>query len=86
MLLQEEEGTTLLVTTHLMEEAERYCDRIAIMDFGRLAAQGTPQELKDEYGVATVEDVFTAATGHELEEGGSFRDVRRQRRLSRRLG
>ncbi len=84
--LQDEEGTTLLVTTHLMEEAERYCDRIAIMDFGRLAVQGTPQELKDEYGVATVEDVFTAATGHELEEGGSFRDVRRQRRLSRRLG
>jgi ABC-2 type transport system ATP-binding protein len=84
--LRDEEGTTLLVTTHLMEEAERYCDRIAIMDFGRLAAQGTPQELKDEYGVATVEDVFTAATGHEIEEGGSFRDVRRQRRLSRRLG
>jgi ABC-2 type transport system ATP-binding protein len=84
--LQEEEGTALLVTTHLMDEAERQCDRIAIMDLGRLAAQGTPQELRDEYGGASLDDVFSAATGRELEEGGAFRDVRRQRRLSRRLG
>ena len=84
--LRDEEGTTLLMTTHLMEEAERHCERIAIMDLGRLAAQGTPQELKDEFGAASLDDVFAAATGRELEEGGRFRDVRRQRRLSRRLG
>ena len=84
--LRAEEGTTLLVTTHLMDEAERYCERIAIMDFGRLAAQGTPQELRDEFGAESLDDVFAAATGHEIVEGGSFRDVRRQRRLSRRLG
>jgi ABC-2 type transport system ATP-binding protein len=87
LALREEEGTTLLVTTHLMEEAERYCERLAIMDLGRLAAQGTPQELRDEFAAASLDDVFAAATGHELaEQGGGFRDVRRQRRLSRRLG
>jgi ABC-2 type transport system ATP-binding protein len=84
--LREDAGTTLLVTTHQMEEAERQCDRIAIMDLGTLAAQGTPAELKEEYGVATLDDVFTAATGRTIEEGGSFRDARRSRRISRRLG
>jgi ABC-2 type transport system ATP-binding protein len=86
LALREEEGTTLLVTKHLMEEAERYCERIAIMDLGRLVAQGTPQELREEHGAPTLDDVFAAATGRELEQGGGFRDVRRQRRLSRRLG
>ncbi len=84
--LREEVGTTLLVTTHQMEEAERQCDRIAIMDLGRLVAQGTPDELCNEYGVQSLDDVFTAATGRTIEEGGSFRDARRSRRLSRRLG
>jgi ABC-2 type transport system ATP-binding protein len=84
--LRRSEGTTIVVTTHLMEEAERECERIAIMDLGRLVAQGTPQELRDRYAAASLDDVFAEATGHELEEGGSFRDVRRQRRLSRRLG
>ena len=83
---RESAGTTLLVTTHQMEEAERQCDRIAIMDLGHLAAQGTPAELCEEYGVETLDDVFTAATGRTIEEGGSFRDARRSRRLSRRLG
>ena len=86
--LREQVGTTLLVTTHLMEEAERQCGRIAIMDLGRLVAQGTPQELRDAHGAATLEDVFTSATGHGIEDGGGggLRDARARRRLSRRLG
>ncbi|MBV8080935.1 MAG: ATP-binding cassette domain-containing protein [Actinobacteria bacterium] len=84
--LREEAGTTLLVTTHQMEEAERQCDRIAIMDLGQLVAQGTPAELTAQFGVPTLDDVFTAATGRTIHEGGSFRDARRSRRLSRRLG
>jgi ABC-2 type transport system ATP-binding protein len=84
--LRAEAGTTLLVTTHQMEEAERQCDRIAIMDLGRLVAQGTPAELCDEFEVDTLDEVFSAATGRTIEEGGSFRDARRSRRLSRRLG
>jgi ABC-2 type transport system ATP-binding protein len=84
--LREEAGTTLLVTTHQMEEAERQCERIAILDVGALVAQGSPEQLCEEFGVPTLDDVFTAATGHGIEEGGRLRDVRAGRRLSRRLG
>ena len=48
-LLREEEGITVLVTTHLMEEAER-CDRLAILAEGRVAGLGTPAELKNAIG------------------------------------
>jgi ABC-2 type transport system ATP-binding protein len=84
-ILREEAGTTILVTTHLMEEAERRCDRIAIMDRGAIAALGPPEELRRGHAAATLEDVFTDVTGGRLEEGGSFRDVRAGRRRSRRL-
>jgi ABC-2 type transport system ATP-binding protein len=84
--LREEAGTTLLVTTHQMEEAERHCDRIAIMDQGMLVAQGRPAALRAQFDVQTLDDVFTATTVKRIEEGGSFRDARRSRRLSRRLG
>jgi ABC-2 type transport system ATP-binding protein len=47
--LRDEEGVTVLVTTHLMEEAER-CDRLAILSTGKLVALGTPAELKSEIG------------------------------------
>ena len=50
-------GTTVFVTTHYMDEAE-YCDRISIMVDGRIAALGTPAELKMQCGVSTVDDVF----------------------------
>jgi ABC-2 type transport system ATP-binding protein len=85
-LLREEAGTTLLVTTHQMDEAERQCQRIAIMDLGSLVAQGTPEELCTEFDVPSLDEVFTAATGREIDEGGNFKDVRASRRLSRRLG
>lgn len=57
-------GVTVVVTTHFMEEAE-YCDRIAIMDAGRLLAQGTPAEIRslaraEAGGVPTMEDAFIA--------------------------
>jgi ABC-2 type transport system ATP-binding protein len=84
-LLREEAGTTIFVTTHQMEEAERQCDRIAIMDRGTVAALGSPVELRRRFGVPVLEDVFTKVTGGRLEEGGSFRDVRASRRRSRRL-
>ena len=50
-------GTTVFVTTHYMDEAE-YCTRISIMVDGRIAALGTPAELKVQFGVETVDDVF----------------------------
>ena len=47
--LQQDEGTTILVTTHLMEEAER-CDRLGILNQGRMIALGTPDELRSSVG------------------------------------
>ncbi len=84
-VLREEAGTTIFVTTHQMEEAERQCERLAILDLGEIAALGSPAELKEQYAVPSLEDVFTAATGGRLEEGGGFRDVRASRKRSRRL-
>jgi len=61
-------GVTLLVTTHYMEEAERICDRLVIMDEGRIVAAGTPRELLERYEQATLEGVFLELTGHTLRE------------------
>jgi ABC-2 type transport system ATP-binding protein len=58
---------TLLLTTHYVEEAEP-CDRVAVLDHGRLAALGTPAELKRAAGVGSLEEVFLAHTGHRLAE------------------
>ena len=45
-----DEGLTVLYTTHYMEEADRLCDRLAIMDHGQIVVMGTPHELKSEIG------------------------------------
>jgi len=50
-------GTTVLVTTHYMDEAE-YCDRISIMVAGRIAAMGTPAALKEEFTVESIDELF----------------------------
>jgi ABC-2 type transport system ATP-binding protein len=50
-------GTTVFVTTHYMDEAE-YCDRVSIMVAGRIGGLGTPDELKSEFGVGTMDEVF----------------------------
>jgi ABC-2 type transport system ATP-binding protein len=50
-------GITVFVTTHYMDEAE-YCDRISIMNEGRIVALDTPAELKKKYNAGTVEEVF----------------------------
>ena len=67
-------GMTIVLTTHNMEEAESLCDRIAIMDKGKLIAEDTPQGLIDEYASEPIqetvkgnlEDVFLALTDHKL--------------------
>lgn len=51
------EGTTVFVTTHYMDEAE-YCDRVSIMVEGRIAALGTPAELKAQFDAASIDEVF----------------------------
>ena len=87
--LQKQYGTTIIVTTHLMEEADEMCTRVALMARGKLAAVGTPQELKTAMGNehATLEDVFIHYTADKLaESGSSYRNVSIERRTSGRLG
>jgi ABC-2 type transport system ATP-binding protein len=75
-----ERGHTVVLTTHYMEEAEELCDRVAIMDGGKIIALDTPQALIDQLigrgftkdrveRLANLEDVFIDMTGHELREG-----------------
>ncbi len=86
--LRKEEGTTIFMTTHMMEEADSLCDRVAIMHLGKVAALGAPAELKASIGGDSVslDDVFIHYTGNELESGGSYRETSRTRRTARRLG
>jgi ABC-2 type transport system ATP-binding protein len=74
-------GSTILITTHYMEEAERLCDRFAILNRGRLAALGTPRALRSELGASsTLDDVFEHFTGEALEAGGGYVETSRTRR------
>jgi ABC-2 type transport system ATP-binding protein len=57
------EGTTILLTTHYLEEAEQLCDRIAFMNEGRIVATGTTEELAGEYGVSSLEDAYLGLVG-----------------------
>jgi ABC-2 type transport system ATP-binding protein len=70
-------GTTVIITTHYMDEAEMLCDRIAIIDSGKIIAMATPDKLIDdlvdtgferpkEMKKANLEDVFIHLTGHAL--------------------
>jgi lipooligosaccharide transport system ATP-binding protein len=62
-----EEGVTLVLTTHYMEEAARLCDRLVIMDGGRIADEGAPGELTARHGRRDLEEVFLHLTGHGLD-------------------
>ncbi len=75
----QQQGTTIVLTTHYMDEAEYLCDRIAIMDKGKIIALDTPDrmidqlietgfERKKEMKAANLEDVFIQLTGHALND------------------
>ena len=64
-------GMTVLYTTHYMEEADRLCQRVAIMDGGKIIAMDTPHQLKSQLGdpeKVTLEDVFLKLTGRSLRD------------------
>jgi ABC-2 type transport system ATP-binding protein len=84
--LNETENVTVFLTTHYMEEAERVAHRIAIMDQGRIIAQGSSAELKRQTGADSLEQAFLALTGTSIreEEGGSIVRMRRIAKLFRR--
>ncbi|MFI9169454.1 ABC transporter ATP-binding protein [Streptomyces lincolnensis] len=93
-------GMTVLVTTHHMDEADQYCDRVGLMHHGRIRALGTPVRLRQGLGerrraagaaatdpLPTLEDVFRDIAGSGLDdESGDFRDVRSTRRTAGRVG
>ena len=86
--LAQEFRMTVFLTTHLMEEADHLCDRVAIMNLGRIAALGRPEDLKASIGKAdaTLDEVFAHYTGHQLDNGGDFREISRTRRTIARRG
>ena len=57
------EGTTILLTTHYLEEAEQLCDRVAFINAGRIVAQGSSGELAAKYGVSSLEDAYLELVG-----------------------
>ena len=58
-----QEGTTILLTTHYLEEADQLCDRIAFINKGEIVAQGTSGELSARYGVSSLEDAYLELVG-----------------------
>src|SRR6187397_1001937 len=58
-----DEGTSILLTTHYIEEAEQLCDRIAFINEGQIVGEGTSSQLADRFGVANLEDAYLALVG-----------------------
>lgn len=63
-----QQGTTLLYTTHYMEEAQELCSRIAILDNGHILEQGAPDELLRQSGARNLEELFLGLTGKQLRD------------------
>jgi ABC-2 type transport system ATP-binding protein len=77
--LNQTEGVTVFLTTHYMDEAERVAQRIAIIDHGKIVADGTPDELKQKTGKPSLEEAFLALTGSAIrDEAASSKDQLRQ--------
>jgi len=83
--LNENEGVTVFLTTHYMDEAERTADRIAIIDHGAIVAQGTLAELKEKTGTESLEGAFLKLTGYSIreEEADQTDRMRRMARIFR---
>ncbi len=58
-----QEGTTILLTTHYLEEAEQLCDRIAFINEGQIVGEGTSSELAARYGASSLEDAYLTLVG-----------------------
>lgn len=85
--LRSDFGTTILMTTHDMEEADELCETIAIMHLGQAVAIGSPNSLKAQVGPeADLDDVFAHFAGGLIEHGGGYTDTAQVRRTARRLG
>ena len=81
-----DEGMTIFLTTHYMEEAERVADRIAVIDHGKIIAEGTAGSLKKQTKQTNLEDAFLALTGHAIrdEEATGLDHMRARHQMWRR--
>ncbi len=68
LTLRRERGMTIFMTTHYMDEADRVAHRIAIIDHGRIVAQGSPAEIKAQTGSDSLEQAFLALTGSSIRD------------------
>lgn len=80
--LKDEYGMTLFMTTHYLEEADALCDRIAIIDHGKIVATGTPKELKDSLGG----DIITITIKEDVDVSALIRDVEHVKDVKRENG
>jgi ABC-2 type transport system ATP-binding protein len=74
-------GTSILITTHYLDEADQLCDRVAIIDHGRIVAEGTPRELRQRYPAAVLitprpDGTDLGALAEMMRDGSGVRDVR----------
>jgi len=65
----------VLLTTHYMDEAERLCDRLAIIDYGQIIAAGTPAELINRLGGQHVVEFAVSGNSHETSKGGTQQEL-----------
>ncbi|VVB75086.1 Trehalose/maltose import ATP-binding protein MalK [uncultured archaeon] len=83
--LNKKEGITVFFTTHYMEEAAKYAGRIAVIDHGKIVAQGTAGDLKKKTKSKTLEDAFIKLTGHGIRDEGAS-SVERLKSAMRHMG
>jgi ABC-2 type transport system ATP-binding protein len=77
--LNQTEGVTVFLTTHYMDEADRVAQRIAVIDHGKIVAEGSPQELKQQTSRDSLEEAFLALTGSTIrDESATSADQMRQ--------
>lgn len=66
--LNQTEGLTIFLTTHYMDEAERVAHRIAVIDHGKIVAEGSPHALREQTGTDSLEEAFLALTGSTIRD------------------
>ncbi|MGH7142063.1 MAG: ATP-binding cassette domain-containing protein [Candidatus Saccharimonadales bacterium] len=84
--MNRQEGMTVFFTTHYIEEAEAEAERIAVIDYGKLIALGTSQELEEKTNTKNLEEAYLALTGHtvrdeEVGSGGEWKARHRARNM-----
>ncbi|HZS42910.1 MAG TPA: ATP-binding cassette domain-containing protein [Candidatus Paceibacterota bacterium] len=79
--LNKKEGITVFVTTHYMEEADKVAGRIAVIDHGKIVAQGSSEELKKQTGKGSLEEAFLSLTGHAIREEGGQSEFKQMAKL-----